>query len=243
MNNRDLKLGSEPVGHLDRREMLKRLIGTPPLISLALSLEAQAQTKSKTRILLDDLKITDQGILYGPVVNGDNSLTGYSDLSFEKKNFQNDNGSYYYALSSAKNLTVPATILADNTSEQALNIALKLVPQFNAVDFYSIQFSYLTPYNLPGTPEVKYRLVTSKGETTTEIVIPKVEIEVSFKSDKKETKIKKGRLTLTQVENAAGTTLNLAFKHLFDIDFDFSFNITLNILAGGARPNKPQSTN
>jgi len=243
VKNRDAKMDPNPAGKIDRRDLLKRLIVTPPLITLACNLQAQAQNKSKTRVLLNDLKITDQGILSGPVVSGDNSLTGYSDLSFEKQNFQDDNGSYYYALSSAKKLTVPATILADNTSRQALNIALKLVPQFNTADFYSVQISYLTPYNLPGTPEVKYKSTTINGEETIEIVIPQVDIEVSFKSNKKGPKIKKGKLTLTQVENAQGTTLTVAFKHLFDIDFDFSFNITLNILVGGARPNKPQSTN
>ncbi|HKX32281.1 MAG TPA: hypothetical protein VJ302_31630 [Blastocatellia bacterium] len=248
-NNQKTTTESQPakstVNSLDRRQLLKQLIAAPPFISLVGGLRAEAKAKG---ILPDDLKITDEGILQGPVVVGDSSISQYSDVYFDKKPLKGaDDGPYFYTLSSTRSLTIPATILADNTLPRALDIAFKLMPvsTFNPPNLSSIEFSYLTPYNLPGTPIVSYSSYTKKGDEVIEIAISNVEVLVALKSGASGKKPKKGNLTLTQVKNAAGTTLTLSFKHLasVDIDFDFSFTFTLLSLVGGASSSRPQSAN
>jgi hypothetical protein len=155
--------------------MLLQMIGIPSIISLAFGI--QAEGKAKAQVLPDDLRITDRGILLGPVASGDGSISEFSEIAFAKKPLKGaDDGPYFYTLSSVNSLTVPATILADNTNAQALNIAFKLtpVPPFDPPDLFSIEFSYLTPYNLPGTPTVGYTSYTKKGDEVTEISITNV---------------------------------------------------------------------
>jgi len=225
---------------IDRRDILKYIIGGLPIISLAVN----AQAKDKSGIVLpDNLKITSGGIFLGPVLDTDVSLSGYSDLTFSKnplKGGAND-GTYFFNLAAANNFAKPATILKDNMQAQALNISFKLVPQFTTADISSIDFSYLTQYNLPGTPSVGYSSYTKKGDSTVEVALSSIDIAFRFKSGEVQY-AKKGQATFTQVTNSDGLTLTLDFKHVTGIDIDYSFRISLLALAGGAMSNKPQSS-
>ena len=245
-NNQKTTTESQPakstVNSLDRRQLLKQIIAAPPLISLIWSIQADGKAKGA---LPYDLKITDEGILQGPVVAGDSSITQTSEVYFDQKPLKGaDDGPYFYTLSSTRGVTIPATILADNTLPQALDIAFKLTPAgFDPPDLSSIEFSYFTPYNLPGTPNVSYSSYTKKGDEVTEISISNVQVLVNLKSGGSGKKPKKGNLTLTQVKNDAGTTLTLSFKHLTSVDIDFSFRVSLFSLVGGATSSRPQSAN
>ena len=227
---------------IDRRDMLKYIVGGLPLISLGISAQAQSQSR-RTIVLPDDLKITNGGLVYGPVVDTDVSLSGSSQLTFDKKplNGGANDGLYYFNLSAANNFAKPATILKDNTLAQALNISFKLVPQFTTGDISSIDFSYLTQYNVPGTPSVGYSSTTRYMDTVTEVAISGLDIAIRFRSGVVQSG-KKGQVNITQVTNSDGLTLTWAFKQLFGIDIDYSFRISLLALVGGAMSNKPQSS-